>query len=188
MFLLKALFFIASLAHLCVKIIPLDHFYANIDDMTLNLEYWEEKISFLTDFLKWLENEEKTMICSFFKFSILKHFWSLKLIAWVDVRVVLMFYSFQVIWVDLDGEFEKLTKYAQIWKYSESMSPDFDSLYQWKIAPHPYVPHIFGKVLISSFTWSAQNRSYGIKITTKLQFEKNTDFHQNSLFQPQSPL
>jgi hypothetical protein len=44
----------------------------------------------------------------------LKHFWSLKLIAWVDFRVVLMFYSFQVIWVDLGGEFEKLTKYAQI--------------------------------------------------------------------------
>ena len=43
MFLLKALFFIASLALLSVKIIPLDHFYANIDVMTLNLEYWEEK-------------------------------------------------------------------------------------------------------------------------------------------------
>ena len=52
MFLLKALFSIASLALLSVKIIPLDHFYANIDDMTLNLEYWEEKISYLTDFLK----------------------------------------------------------------------------------------------------------------------------------------
>ena len=51
-FSLKALFFIASLAHLCVKIIPMDHFYANIDGMTLKLEYWEEKISFITDFLK----------------------------------------------------------------------------------------------------------------------------------------
>ena len=86
------------------------------------------KVSFITDFLKWQENEEKTMICEFFK---------LKLIAWVDFRVVLMFYSFQVIWVDLDGEFEKLTKYAQIWKYSKSMSPDFDSLYQWKNSSPP---------------------------------------------------
>ena len=108
--------FIASFDHLCVKIISLDHFYANIDGMTLDLEYWQEKISFITDFLKWLENEEKTMICSFFKFSVLKHFGSLKLIDRVDFRVLLMFYSFQVIWVDLDGEFEKFTKYAQIWK------------------------------------------------------------------------
>ena len=45
-------FFIASFDHLCVKIIPLDHFYANIDGMTLDLEYWQEKISFITDFLK----------------------------------------------------------------------------------------------------------------------------------------
>ena len=107
------LFFIASFDHLCVKIIPLDHFYANIDGMTLDLEYWQEKISFITDFLKWLENEEKTMICSIFKFSVLKHFWSLKLIDRVDFRVLLIFYSFQVIWVDLDDKFEKWTKYSQ---------------------------------------------------------------------------
>ena len=81
--------------------------------MTLDLEYWQEKISFITDFLKWLENEEKTMICSFFKFSVLKHFWSLKLIDRVDFRVLLMFYSFQVIWVDLNDEFEKWTKYSK---------------------------------------------------------------------------
>ena len=173
MFSIKTLFFIASLAHLCLKIILLDHFHTNIDGMISDLEYWKEKISFISDFLQWLENEDKIKICTFFKFSILKHIWSLKWIAWVDFRVVLTFYSFQVIWVDLDGEFEKLTKYAQIWKYSESMSPDFDSLYQWKIAPHPYVPHIFGKVLISSFTWSAQNRSYGIKITTKFRAKSN---------------
>ena len=113
MFSLRAFFFIASFDHLCVKIIPLDHFYANFDGMTLDLEYWQEKISFITDFLKWLENEEKTMICSFFKFSVLKHFWSLKLIDRVDFRVLLMFYSFQVIWVDLNDEFEKWTKYSK---------------------------------------------------------------------------
>ena len=55
----------------------------------------------------------KTMICSFFKFSVLKHFWSLKLIDRVDFRVLLMFYSFQVIWVDLNDEFEKWTKYPK---------------------------------------------------------------------------
>ena len=71
------------------------------------------KISFITDFLQWLKNEEKIMICTFFKFSILKHFWSLKLIAWIDFRVVLVFYSFQVIWVDLNDEFEKWTKYSK---------------------------------------------------------------------------
>ena len=53
MFLINALFFfIDYLAHLCVKIIPLDHILANIDGMILNLEYWEEKISFITDFLQ----------------------------------------------------------------------------------------------------------------------------------------
>ena len=47
------------------------------------------------------------MICSFFKFSILEHFWVLKGIAWVDIRVVLIFYSFQGVRVDLEGELEK---------------------------------------------------------------------------------
>ena len=64
-----------------------------------------------------LENEDWIMICSFFKFSTMEHFYGPKSIAWVDFRVVLMFYSFQSVWVDLGGEFEKLTKYAQIWKY-----------------------------------------------------------------------
>ena len=72
------------------------------------------------------------MICQFFKFSTIEHFWCFKWIAWADIRVVLMFYSFQSIRVDLEGELEKLTKYAQIWKYSKSMLLDFDSLYQWK--------------------------------------------------------
>ena len=31
-------------AHLCVKIIPLDHFCANIDDIISNFECWEEKM------------------------------------------------------------------------------------------------------------------------------------------------
>ena len=185
----ESFFFIASFYHLCVKIIPLDHFYANIDDMTLNLEYWEYKIIFLTDFLKWLENEEKTMICSFFKFSILKHFWSLKLIAWVDVRVVLMFYSFQVIWVDLDREFEKWTKYAQIWKNLKSMLLDFDSLYQWKNSSPPLcVTHIRkGLDLLSHLV--CPDLIVWYKNHNKMEiWKKNKDFHQNPLFQPQFPL
>ena len=73
----------------------------------------------------------------------MKHFYGSKSIAWVDIRVVLMFYLFQGVWADLEGELEKLTKYAQIWKYSKSMLLDFDSLYQWKnSSPPPCVIHI----------------------------------------------
>ena len=83
------------------------------------------------------------MICQFFKFSIMEHFYGSKSIAWVDFRVVLLFYSFQGVRVDLGGELEKLTKYAQIWKYSKSMLLDFDSLYQWENGSPPlYVIHI----------------------------------------------
>ena len=62
----------------------------------------------------------------------MKHFYGSKSIAWVDIRVVLMFYLFQGVWADLEGELEKLTKYAQIWKDLKYMLPNFDSLYQWK--------------------------------------------------------
>ena len=65
------------------------------------------------------ENEDKIMICSFFKFSILEHFWVLKWIAWVDIRVVLIFYSFQGVRVDLEGELEKWTKCTQIGKLAK---------------------------------------------------------------------
>ena len=54
------------------------------------------------------------MICQFFKFSTMEHFWALKLIAWVDIRVVSLFYSFQSVRVDMGGELEKLTKYTKI--------------------------------------------------------------------------
>ena len=58
-------------------------------------------------FLVALENEDQIMICSFFKFSTMEHFYGPKSIAWVDFRVVLMFYSFQGVRVDLEGELEK---------------------------------------------------------------------------------
>ena len=67
----------------------------------------------------------------------MKHFFGFKSIAWVDVRVVLMIYSFQGVWIDLQGEFEKWTKYAKICKYSKSMLLDFDSIYQWKNSSPP---------------------------------------------------
>jgi len=44
----------------------------------------------------------------------MEHFYGSKSIAWVDFRVVLLFYSFQGVRFDLEGELEKLTKYAQI--------------------------------------------------------------------------
>ena len=73
----------------------------------------------------------------------MKHFYGSKSISWVDFRVVLMSYSFQSVRVDPEGELEKCTKYAQIWKYSRSMLLDFDSLYQWKnSSPPPCVIHI----------------------------------------------
>ena len=128
---------IGSLTHLLVKIISLDHFDANIDGIVLNLEYWGEKAVLLQCFLQALENEDKIMICSFFKFSPMKHFFGSKSIAWVDFRVVLMIYSFQGVRIDLQGEFEKLTKYAKICKYSKSMLLDFDSIYQWKNSSPP---------------------------------------------------
>ena len=125
--------------------------------MTLDLEYWREKISFITDFLKWLENEEKTMICSFFKFSVLKHFWSLKLIDRVDFRVLLMFYSFQVIWVDLNDEFEKWTKYSKklintefsrhlIWWYFCLFFLMID--WNWLPPPQTHIFLLLGSVLL----------------------------------------
>ena len=83
------------------------------------------------------------MICQFFKFSTMEHFWGLKWIAWVDFRVVLLFYSFQGVRFDVGGELEKLTKYTLIWKYSKFMLLDFDSLYQRKnSSPSLCVIHI----------------------------------------------
>ena len=38
-------YLIGSYAHLVLKIIPLDHYYANIDGITSKLEYWKEKFS-----------------------------------------------------------------------------------------------------------------------------------------------
>ena len=118
----------------------------------------------------------------------MKHFYGSKSIAWVDFRVVLMSYSFQSVRVDLEGELEKWTKYAQIWKYLKSMLLDFDSVYQWKIASHPHVSYIFGNILISPFTWSLLNWSFRMKITKILRFEKKCRFLVKSLYFGLNPI
>ena len=118
----------------------------------------------------------------------MKHFYGSKSIAWVDIRVVLMFYLFQGVWADLEGELEKLTKYAQIWKYLKSMLIDFDSLYQGKIAPHHFASYIFGNVLISPFTWSMLNWSFHMKITNILRFEKKCRFLVKFLYFGLNPI
>ena len=79
----------------------------------------------------------KLWLCQFFKFSTMEQVWALKLIAWVDIRVVSIFYSFQSVQVDLGGELEKLTKYSKITEYSKSMSPNFDSPYLWENSSPP---------------------------------------------------
>ena len=37
-------FLIGSYVNFVVKLIPLDHFYANIDGITSKTEYWKEKL------------------------------------------------------------------------------------------------------------------------------------------------
>ena len=53
-----------------------------------NSKSWisRRKSGFTINFLQALENEDKIMICSFFKFSPMKHFYGSKSIAWVDFR------------------------------------------------------------------------------------------------------
>ena len=128
---------IGSHAHWDVKIISLDHYYANINGKTSKLEYWKE--NWVLDRLFWWcqKMRKKLWLCQFFKFSTMEQFWALKLIAWVDIRVVSIFYSFESVRVDVRGELEKLTKYSKITEYSKSMSSNFDSLYLWNNSSPP---------------------------------------------------
>ena len=128
---------IGSHAHWDVKIIPLDHYYANIDGITSKLEYWKENWVFDRLFCWCHKMRTKLWLCQFFKFSTMEQVWALKLIAWVDIRVVSIFYSFQSVRVDLGGELEKLTKYSKITEYLKSMSPNFDSPYLWENSSPP---------------------------------------------------
>ena len=92
-------------------------------------------------------NEDKIMICQFFKFSTLEHFWGFKWIAWVDIRVVLLFYSFQGVRVDVGGELEKIDKIYPNLKIFKIHFIDFVSLYQWENSSPPLcVIHIWKRL------------------------------------------
>ena len=109
-FFLNSLFFIVFYVHSKAKIFSLDQFCANNNGITSKLENYCQKLIFHSIFWLVLGNEDKIMICPFFKFSALEHFCGPKLISWVDIWVVLIWYSFQSVWVNLEGEFEKWTK------------------------------------------------------------------------------
>ena len=64
------------------------------------------------------------MICEFFKIFELEHFWGSKLIAWADIRVVLIFYWFGSFRVDVERVIEKFTQKNRNLKFSKSMPPD----------------------------------------------------------------
>ena len=106
-------YLIGSNAHWVIKIIPLDHYYTNINGITSKLEYWKENCVFDRLFCWCRKMRKKLWLCQFFKFSTMEQFWALKLIAWVDIRVVSIFYSFQSVRVDLGGELENWTKIFQ---------------------------------------------------------------------------
>ena len=69
-------------------------------------------------------NEDWIMICEFFKIFELEHFWGSKLIAWADIRVVLIFYWFRSFRVDVERVIEKFTQKNRNLKFSKSMPPD----------------------------------------------------------------
>ena len=64
------------------------------------------------------------MICEFFKIFELEHFWGSKLIAWADIRVVLIFYWFRSFRVDVERVIEKFTQKNRNLKFSKSMPPE----------------------------------------------------------------
>ena len=125
------------------------------------------------------------MICEFFKIFELEHFWGSKLIAWEDIRVVLIFYSFQSFRVDVERVIEKFTQKNRNLKFSKSMPPD---LSVGKQLPSTMCHHI--QVLISSVTQSTLNWSYvascGIK--KKMRFGKKNIYLVKSLYFGPNPL
>ena len=130
-------YLIGSNAHWVIKIIPLDHYYANIDGTTSKLDYWKKNWVFDRLFCWCQKMRTKLWLCPFFKFSALEHFCGLKFLSWVDILVVLIWYSFQSVRVDLGGELENWTKYSKITEYLKSMSPNFDSPYLWENSSPP---------------------------------------------------
>ena len=70
----NSLFFIVFYGHLNAKIVSLDQFCVNIDGITSKLQYYCEKLILHLIFQLVQGNEDKIMICPFFKFSALEHF------------------------------------------------------------------------------------------------------------------
>ena len=114
-FFLNSLFFIVFYGHSKAKIFSLDQFCANINDITSKLENYCQKLIFHSIFWLVLGNEDKIMICPFFKFSALEHFCGPKLISWVDIWVVLIWYSFHSVRVDLEGELKNGQNVLEKW-------------------------------------------------------------------------
>ena len=90
-----------------------------------NFKTWKllSKINFSFDLWLVLGNEDKIMICPFFKFSALEHFCGLKLISWVDIWVVLIFVS------------------GLIWK--ENLKNGQNVLEKWHNVVMRYYSHLF---------------------------------------------
>ena len=68
------------------------------------------KIDFTNVFNRHFKNEDKIIVCQFFKFSSLEQLWALKSIACVDNKVVSVSYSFQSVWMDRERELDLYTK------------------------------------------------------------------------------
>ena len=117
------MFFIVFYGHSKAKIFSLDQFYANIYGITSKLENYCQKLIFHSIFWLVLGNEDKIMICPFFKFSALEHFCGLKLISWVDIWVVLIFVS------------------GLIWK--ENLKNGQNVLEKWHNVVMRYYSHLF---------------------------------------------
>ena len=79
------------------------------------------------------------MICSFFKFSILEHFWAVKLIAWVDIRVVLIFYSFRASGLIWRKNLKNEQNIPKLQNVQNLRNPTLTAYICGKIDPHPYV-------------------------------------------------
>ena len=120
------------------------------------------------------------MICSFFKFSILDHFFSLKMYSLGGYKgcfdVLYVFRAPGLIWRENLKNEQNEPKLQNI---TNLCHLTLTAYICGKLAPHPYVSYIFRNLLISSFTLSSLNLFYVVKITRKLRFKKKYRFFAN---------
>ena len=74
------------------------------------IQFSKEGNWFYTRFQQIFQKWRQYYFMCFLKFSSLEQLWALKSIACVDNKVVSVSYSFQCVWIDLEWDFEKLTK------------------------------------------------------------------------------